>query len=64
MLLPIEEEDRQSIVLALALASLLRPAWRAGLYRIALKLEAPEMFETFREGNAEKVTPQDVGIPE
>jgi hypothetical protein len=54
----IQEEDRQMIVLSLALCSLLRPGFLDATRRISEIFQAEEMFDNFREYNTDSVKPQ------
>lgn len=49
----IEEEERQTILLALADLSLRRPGWLDHLGRIADRFSGREMFNGFRETSAD-----------
>lgn len=53
----IEEEDRQSILLALAELSLRRPGWLDHLGRVADRFGGREMFDGFRETSADLIGP-------
>jgi len=44
----IEEEERQAILLSLALLSIERPGWHHMLGNIAEKMEGRAMYEEFR----------------
>lgn len=53
----VSEEQRQTMILALAHLSLKRPGWDNMLKEIAIILGGPDMFEEFRVyGASEKVT--------
>jgi hypothetical protein len=54
----ISEEDRQFIVLSLALTSLLRPGFNYAALEIAKKFGAEKMFADFKRYNCETVQPQ------
>jgi hypothetical protein len=44
----IEEEERQTVLLALAQMAIARPGWSRMLLIIAMKLQAAEMYEKFK----------------
>lgn len=51
------EEDRQLILLALALMSLRRPGWEYAAREAAKRLSGEEMYDSFRRSN------EDVEVP-
>jgi hypothetical protein len=51
----IKEEERQTILLALAELSLRRPGWLDHLECIANKFNGPSMFKSFRETSADLI---------
>lgn len=55
----IEEEERQSILLALAELSLRRPGWLDHLGRVADKFHGREIFDGFRQTSADLITPDE-----
>jgi len=61
-LLGLAEEDRQFVLLSLALCSLLRPGFHFAAGNIAQKFFGREMFEQFREYNRDTVNPEP-GLP-
>lgn len=52
----IEEEERQTTLLALAELSLRRPGWLDHLERIADKFSGRKMFDGFRETSSDLVS--------
>lgn len=54
----IVEEDRQMIILALALTTLLRPGWYYACGNIADRFQGRDQFEEMRRLNADVVKPQ------
>lgn len=48
MTIEIEEDERQLLILALALTSLLRPGWEPMCREKAVKLSGGGMFDEFR----------------
>src|SRR3989442_563155 len=54
----LQEEERQLIVLSLALCALLRPGFESAVGNIAEKLDGRDMFNEFRRLNADVVSPQ------
>lgn len=57
MTIEIEEEDRQMLLLALALTRRLRPGWDYATRLVAVKLKGEKMFDDFWVFN-ENVPPQ------
>src|SRR5437870_5111996 len=55
----IDGSDRQMVLLALALCSLLRPGWCETCKSIAEKYEGRSMFEDFRRMNADQTFAHD-----
>lgn len=58
----VPEEERQSILLALAELSLRRPGWLDHLGHVADRFHGREMFDGFRETSADIVTPREIPI--
>jgi hypothetical protein len=58
MTIEITEEERQFILLSLALCVLLRPGFHLPAEEISEKLRGRQMYDRFREYNGDVVKPQ------
>ena len=64
MQLELTEEERQLTILALALASLLRPGFDWALRGVAIKLGGEDELDAFKMLNTDRVSPLPAAMPQ